>query len=263
MATTRKQFYHFSYYIPPKVDKFPQPHQLRDGDALLEVSNLLYRAKYRFGGIIFNPPAPEPTSRSKSIEIRKVDTDFLQPEDLIVLTTRPPLNDSKSDARKIIRRSYTSLEEQVFDKLKTRVFRFCSRSYVELTERLCSKLPRKYSTRGAIFFTEGRASYKAYRNAFGGRFRKPEEEEESTAFYLISLPKESKDDISLLCLFGMSGANTLTWCHLVPDRIPSKVSFTSPRFIMAEMTIPEYPKLLHTFSFAKSFKPRIILDTAL
>jgi hypothetical protein len=262
MDATHKQFYHFSYYIPPKIDKFPQPHQLRDGDALLEVSNLLYRARYRFGGIIFNPPAPEPKSKSATIDIRNVDTSFLQPEDLIVLTTRPPLNDSKSDARKIIRRSYTSLEVQVFKKLENRVFRFCSRSYVELTEKLCSKLPRKYATRGAIFFTEGRASYKQYRNVFGGQFRKPKEAE-NTAFYLISLPKESKDDVSLLCLFGMSGANTLTWCHLVPQRFPSKVSFNSPRFIMAEMPIPVYLEPLHTFAFTKSFKPKIILDTEL
>lgn len=265
--TPRKRYYRFGYFIPPKTNHSLKPHQLRDGDALLLISNLLNEAGYEYGGIVFNPPAPENPLKDarkdapKDAPKRLVDTSFLQPDDLIVLTTRPPLHDRKSGTRKTVKRSDTTLEDQIFKKLEIE-FYSCSRLLVELSDDLASRLPPEYATRASIGFGESNAAYKSWRCHRTAKWQDARTPER-TAFYLVYLPKTSETDLSVLCLFGMGGAETLIWSHFLRTRFHDRLSFTSARFIMAEMIVAEIPEPLHDFSFADAFEVRIVLDTTL
>jgi hypothetical protein len=255
---TRKRFYRWSYYNPRKGQTQLKPHQLRDADAFTEISPALYQQEYEYGGIILNYPVIPKTEKPP---LRWVDDSFIKPDDLIVMTTRPPIHDHISEYRKKVLRSFTTLEKKLFDKLDP-YLKISTRLLMEITPELAAKLPRAYKNRACIEVLESGATYKSLRTQRAGRpqsGRNPVR----TACYFFYLPRTRNRDHNLLCVFGMGGTETLIWSYLLRTRFPKKLILDRPRFILAELYPMRIPKRPDDLSFADRWKLDFIADIPL
>jgi hypothetical protein len=105
------------------------PHKMRDGGAFGMVSNVLGSLAYEPGPILFNFPGQKAES----------DVDWIGPADLILLTTRPPLNDREERHKKPVDPSGTALESRLFSCLKQFLV-YCSRSRIEVCQAAEARL---------------------------------------------------------------------------------------------------------------------------
>jgi hypothetical protein len=216
-----KKFYRFAYYsTPEKRDRSLLLHQLRDGDAALELSEVLRELGYQYGGLLLNYPGT-------STKRRHVNSDFLTPNDLLVLNTRPPLDD-EFDRRRVCP-SYTDLEEKVFAALKQSFFAVCSRSHI----RLHSSLPLspdclKYRS------IELRVNRGAYSVAFS-RVPVPPTEPRTSPAFMVFKEHAWQDGPGILCVFGVGGPETLIINHLVRKRQNLRRLVCRYEFVLIEL----------------------------
>src|SRR5579871_5008736 len=120
--TVRRKFYPMAYYLKERdlgsgSRRFEtQIHKTRDGLALAELSPLLYEGGYDYGATILN--VPKRYLEKHNEEGVLLDTGHsLQRSDMILLVTRPPLNEKEDDHRAIFRGD-NSIEEAVFKVLQ-------------------------------------------------------------------------------------------------------------------------------------------------
>ncbi len=242
--------YHFSYPESPSQGR-PRLHDLRDGDAFAELMAPLYDHQFRYGGLLFNFPDPTHTLRPQDFD----------PSDLIVLSTRPPLNDDEFD-RKYIRRSGTPMESAILNAVH-RYFDVCRRSRITLAKALAPQL--KFLNRGEINFTMHQgAYYRRHRTPYISnreehRWQYMEEGEVKTAAFLL-LTKLTEAGPTLLTAFGMDGNSTLIWCYLLRTKYPDLLR--SERFVMAEITAAPLPQRPHNLSFADDWQVDFLLNLA-
>ena len=115
----------FAYLTPCHKDRERYPFQLRDGDAALCL-------------VALTEPATGTQARSSNLypsagpNLIPFDDRFLRETDLILLTTRPPMEDGTVGDKKGIRRSYMELEEKLFEGLLRERFKSCARSEIVL-----------------------------------------------------------------------------------------------------------------------------------
>lgn len=187
-----------------------------------------------------------------------VDESFLRPADLLVLSTRPPLDDADIH-KKSIRRSYTSLEHKVFKAVATCIPK-CSRPFVELAQRLRDAFPEDKANRAYVEYrTNGRfPSYKNLRNFKRGRWDK--NDDSRTGAYLIYKKPAWPGGPALLVAFGMNGTQTLLWSHFLGTRGEFSKILSHPRFLMAEIEIQDIPERPENLRFADSWKVETLLD---
>jgi hypothetical protein len=89
-----KTLYRLAYYsTPERRDREVLIHQLRDGDAALELVDVLRERGYRYGGLLLNYPGKPATAP------RQVSATF-KATDLLVLTSRPPMHDELDGDRR-------------------------------------------------------------------------------------------------------------------------------------------------------------------
>jgi hypothetical protein len=147
----KQRFFRFTYLRPYSAG-LPHIHELRDGDAFIELGVDLAASAYEYGGLLLNHQGGVDLS---------VGAIGIQPSDIVVLTTRPPLADDPELHRLFIQRTKTELEELIFGSMR-RFFKRCSRARVILTDEF-RKLRQK--DRGDIVFTQyGPACYSELRN---------------------------------------------------------------------------------------------------
>ena len=243
-----KRFFHFSYPESQKREKL-RLHALRDGDAFAELAAALYNQHHHFGELVLN-------FRHCTKEV----TPLLGPSDLLVLTTRPPLNDDELD-RRYIARSGTELEKAILDAVKF-YFSVCRRSYVKLSPDMATKL--KYPNRGEIEFSMYAGGYyKRYRAPYTHsrklhRWEIPVNARTTAGFVILTRLWDGGPN--LLNVFGLDGASTLIWCYLLRTVYPELLVLESERFVMAEITAAPLPEVPSTLSFAKNWKVEILLD---
>ena len=243
-----KRFFHFSYPESQKREK-PRLHALRDGDAFAELAAALFEQHYHFGELVLNFP-----HGAKEL------TPLLGPSDLLVLTTRPPLNDDEFD-RKYIARSGTELEKAILDAVGF-YFSVCRRSYVKLSQEMAAKL--KYANRGEIEFSMYAGDYyKRYRAPYTcsrelHRWQVPANARTTAGFVILT--RLWNGGPNLLNVFGLDGASTLIWCYLLRTVYPELLTSESQRFVVAEITASPLPEVPSTLSFAKNWKVEILLD---
>ena len=89
--------------MPLRTGEVAKPSKIRDGAAFSELSAPLAKLGYEYGNILFNSPFDPKKDKKLGPEHFK----FIKPNDLIVLTTRPPLDDRKHGDKKPV--SYTHL----------------------------------------------------------------------------------------------------------------------------------------------------------
>jgi len=248
---SRKQFFRFSYHVPRKKGRPSLPHQLRDGDAALELSEVLRAQGYEYGEVILNYPAEDET-----VSIT-VDDTFLTSSDLLLLTTRPPLDDEHERPRKAVHRSHTTLELKVFAALR-QFFKWCDRSQIILAEQLVPTLPPAAVRKSNILFRQhGGAAYERYTGP-GDEWHKPPPDRRTTVAYLAYAEHAWEGGPALLAAFAVGGTETLVWAHLLRTRFPHLVC--SVPFVMAEITTTKPPARPHDLSFADKWPVEILTD---
>ena len=226
-------------------------HQLRDADAFVELSQVLYASGYEFGGLLLNRPA------GGSTKAHPVDVSALTSSDLLVLNTRPPLDDKEEEDKKFVQSSDSSLEEIVFGALR-HYFDKCARSRVRLSQPVARQLPDLYKQRADITFREYTdGSYLKYRGHSNRYWQKPNLPNLS-AFYLVQTPAIWQGGPGLLAAFAMSGTETLIWNYLLRTRFPEWVG--SCQFLMAEVELGKPPRQPGDLSFANDWKIEPILQ---
>lgn len=260
----KKRVFRFSYTMPQKENRPVRPHQLRDGDAFVELLPSLLNHGYEYGGLILNYQKSEDDT-DKSKEAQRL----LTPSDLIVLTTRPPLDDKSARDKKVVGHSRTWLEKQVFAALR-RHCTFCSRGEVHLTRETSAALEDGYKNRSDLQFRINSSS--AYKDVYA--YRNQQEHRPwnrcATAAYLVHTRSISIEDgphggkgPELLAVFGMEGAVTLVWAYLLRTKFSDLLE--GPRFAMAEIVMENQDLLSRpiTLSFADSWEAKIIANRPL
>jgi hypothetical protein len=223
-------------------------HQLRDGDAFSELSAVLYSRGYEYGGLMLNLPSEKP---SKPIP---VDVSSLTSSDLVLLNTRPPIDDVEEEVKHLVRRSYSTFEEDIFKAVTARFFETCSRSHIILVEPLARQLPPEFKDRANMLFHQSRdGSYIKHGEYPAGSFRPPADQRLTAVFYL-HIPALWKDGPGLLAAFGMAGRETLAWNYLLRTRFLGWNWLDSYQFIMAEVLPGNVPRKPTDLSFAEEWK---------
>lgn len=178
---------------------------------------------------------------------------FIKPNDLIVLATRPPIDDKDSGDKKRVLESGTHLEKQIFTKCH-KYLAVCTRSHIKLSETVGADFERAY----LVFQQHRGARLRSYRPLLGSRRTTiPKGTDLSIGFFLHTrtIPKYG---CGLVVSFGMGGWETLVWNRIVRTRFPDWLR--RPIFVVAEMTIGEFPQKSATLDFVDQIEPTILLE---
>lgn len=207
---------------------------------------------YEYGGLILNSPGRRRTPQLKS-------------EDLVVLTTRPPLDDPHSEGeRRRISQSGTPLEKRIL-KAARGSFATCKRSIIKLSPDAASRLAPRFANRGWMEFRvysreEPAPSYSGYHNPYG-RTRKARQHHKpadpnATATFLLITPLQGGG--TLINAFGMNGVTTLIWCYLLRTRFPHLLQTNG--LTMAEIIMRPLPDLPPDLAFAERWRVDLLLS---
>ena len=260
-----KRIFRLAYHTSQSSDLRFRIHQLRDGDAFLELSAALYSRGYKYGGLLLNLPSEKPP------DPYPVDVSFLTPSDLVILNTRPPIDDIEEEDKHLVRRSYTSLEDEIFKAVTARYFEKCARSHIVLSEALARQLPTEFKDRANMLFHQyNDGSYIAHGEYDTEPSQSPPNQK-LTAVFLIQIPAIWEGGPGLLAAFGMAGIETLAWNYLLRTRflrrgrqVAQKTDWLdSYQFLMAEVLLSRVPKKPTSLSFVEKWQVQPILSIPL
>lgn len=246
-------FYRFAYSTMLRDGEEPRPFRTRDGAAFCELAAALDRMGGEYRTLIYNSPADP----RKDATLGRRDFDFLRPEDWIVMTTRPPMDDETHGDKRFILRSHTHLENSIFREFRV-FFEVCARSRVRLTPEI-----------GASFHMADlsfRQTKDARLVAFNGlthasrATQVSEDEYTSIGFFLR---KEGIRDYgcNLLACFSMGGVETLVWNRIVRVHYPDWLRRNA--FIVAKLEIGKLPTRPSNLSFVEKVNASVLLDVCL
>jgi hypothetical protein len=243
-----RHYHRFAYSAAMREGEEPQPFKIRDGAAFSELTAPLADRGYRYGHLIYNPPFhPQKRPRLGPEYFR-----FIKQDDLIVLATRPPIDDhTHGDKRRMVK-SCTDLEGQIFAECR-KYFGVCARSHIQLSESVAAKFERA----DLVFQVYKGARLKSYRPLTENRrTRIPQETDLSIGFFLHTkaIPEYR---CGLVVSFGMGGWETLVWNRIIRTRFSEWLS--KPIFVVAEMTIGKFPGKAATLDFVNKITPNILL----
>src|SRR5215467_14386514 len=122
MESVANRFVRFCYLSNNPSDRRLLPHQLRDGDAVVEVFEALRQLGFEYGGTFINWPYPHGVTDTSVNDLGQFG---LGESDLLLLTTRLPLHD---DGKKPLRKSRTELEAKMVRAFELLCFGRCSRT---------------------------------------------------------------------------------------------------------------------------------------
>jgi hypothetical protein len=205
-----RDFYWCSYPTASKSWRHPgnfgplDPHRLRDGSMILDLSPKLYSSGYQFGGVLLNLPPEVPDRR------RQPSKPNLTSSDLLVLPTRPPLDDDPQDRRTIVK-SCTPLETHVHEAIR-RFFRYLDRGTATLSDEAVAKLEPEQRNFGSIVFSIFGGGEVRYLTGAGEERTLPAS---TTVAFLASCPSIGTGGPRLLAAFGAGGRETLAWGFLL------------------------------------------------
>jgi hypothetical protein len=244
-----RRLFWFAYTLPAHKDRELQAFQLRDGEASRSLTNALFDHYYRSSGCIINYPSPGP-------DTVPFDVSCFTQDDLLLMTTRPPIDDMRIPDKKGIPRSFTALEKLLYEGLLRKVaFRCCARSQILLTDHVASISPEIAARQAMEFRQNGGAAYQAYGSPAKRPFTRFKRGFRKTAAFLVFVEHAWPDGPALLAAFGVGGTETLVWCHQLQTRFADLLCTTS--FVMAEME-GETPKQPQTLEFADDWKIDIL-----
>jgi hypothetical protein len=224
---TERRLFRFAYLAPSHKDRQRYPFTLRDGDAALYLADVLLRDHgYRYASPIMNYPAtPDQPAPSDDVVLGRTD--------LVLLTTRPPMDDRILGDKKGIPRSYTALEEKLFSGPLRERFARCARSEILLTDQTANISPAIAARQASTFRQNGGAMYHDYGSPRTGTWQRFKQAAPLTAAFLLYEEEAWPGGPALLAAFGMGGTETLVWCYHLASRFRSLLLSTP--FAMVEM----------------------------
>lgn len=239
--------------------KNPFLHHQRDEAIFIELMQPLSERGYEFGGALFNLYSLNGTKGSPSI--------LLNPKkgDIIVMTTRPPLDDAEEGRKHVIKRGDTDLEEKVLRALRE-YLPTCSRREVVLNPCYVDMFEKGYDDRCSITFT-GNGKKKRYLNVARyqvtvNKMRKIRQwlpkDGCRTAGYLIYVREAWKGGPDILACFGITGSCGLIWAYRIRTSFPYLLD--SPRIVMAEIMVGPIPNHPLDMSFADAWVIKVPLN---
>ena len=243
------QFHRFAYSMPLRSGEEPNISKIRDGAAFTEVTVPLAKHGYEYGRFIFNPPF----NPRRSGELGKEHFHFIRPDDLVVLTTRPPLDDLRHGDKKLVRQSRTHLEKQIFAECR-KYFAVCARSHVRLTEAVAAK----FKQADLVFHSYKSARLKYFQRLDALRPKNVSKKSELAIGFFLRAKAIPEYGCGLLASFGMGGRETLIWNRIVRTRFPEWVNRCA--FIVAEMNLARTPATPATLDFVDHVKVKILLE---
>jgi len=243
----QRRCFRFAYHMPVRRGRQMYPFQMRDGDAALFLSHALAERGFRFHGPLFNFPAagPDPVP---------VDESFFRETDLILLSTRPPIDDCSVEGRPRMSRSFTTLEDKLFQTVTQWLAR-CARTEILLTDDAARVSPEIAARQSMIFHRNCDARYQSYGSPVTGEWRHFKTTP-LTATFLLYAEHAWPGGPALLTAFGMGGTDTLVWCYLLATRFANLLC-TTP-FAMAEMRTGVWPERPESMSFADSWEVTVL-----
>lgn len=235
-------FYRFSFHTNQREDRIPLMHQVRDGDAFAELAVLYTKKNLNFSGVFFN---------YQSREGLKVE---LSENDLVVVTTRPPLN---NDGKKNIPLTNGHIESLLLKRIGSYI-RFCSRKKIWLSDLAIGKMGNHFQDKGILEFS---CKEEGLYTIIDDETKK--KTISKTMFYYFHLPPDGDIPFQICFSFGVSGILTLCWNHILRTRFSEILSIGKPCFIMAEATIDSLPQMPLTLDFCKNIKIDIVANAEL
>jgi hypothetical protein len=227
------------------------PFLMRDAPAALYLITALTEQGYKYADPIFNFP-------SHGVDLTDVDDTYLGENDLIVLTTRPPMHDWEVGERKGFKRSFTTTEQKLFRALGKSI-QSCTRVEVVLTPAAAATSPEVARRRSNWFYQFG-STYRRYGDPVTRKFVKVQPSDARTAVFLIYEAHAWPGGPGLLAAFGMGGTETLVWCQRLAKEYRHLLC-TTP-FVMAEMRTGPVPERPHSMDFARTWEVTILGPTA-
>ncbi len=250
-----KRFWTVAYYVP-SVEHVERPvetqlHRVRDGLAVLELSEPLQRRGYRYGGSFLAIP--------KSLRGSQVPASAPQvsPSDLVLHVGRPPLDDDKREARRGTSpwRDEGGREQSLHLALRS-LFDWCDRKEVRLRANLApALLSRSGRVLGAASRTGEETREISYFQSKGGRVKRFETRsavqsgvgrERLSYGYLVGLrlPDEPWGGARLLAAWGMGGTETLVLAWLLRKHcdtlLDDALAADQPTLWMVPFLVPEH-----------------------
>jgi hypothetical protein len=248
-------------------------HRLRDCDSFLEICQALIppnnKRGLRFAQTVINHPPESIQEEHKSGE-EEYWKKLLKKGDILVQTTRPPLDDNKDEDTIVQNTSPPSgdevdhdkkhkcifvkrnwLETQIWNRLRN-YFYHCSRNQVAISTELWNKispLEEKW-WKDILFKTHGTCAAK---NSPKSMMDPP-----PSAAYFIYTKELWPQGPDLITTFGMCGAHNLLWAYL----LRKKWSYFTEEFGFAMALLysknEDYPKFPVALSFSENFKIKIV-----
>jgi hypothetical protein len=217
-----------------------RPHQLRDESVVVELYDQLRLSGLDYGGVFLNWNYPRGTKDTSLAEFAKL---ALTERDILLLTTRPPIDDEYG-RKKPLMRSGSDLETAIFNVLRKECFRTCTRTHISLCDHLKGSMRTGFERRfNARFYSTGAdAPYMERDPARKGFVRSAK-----SAGYLIHVPLGAGLP-HLLAVFGMNGPMSLLWAYRLRAMPELGWALEEPSLLVAEISmtarIPEKPTTL-------------------
>ncbi len=231
LQTPHKRLFHFVWFT---YSTKPRLHHQRDLGIFIQLLPILNKVGYQYEDTIFNYPNRSFAQADSKMRFSK--------DDLIVITTRPPIDDEDQVERRRIYKSGHFHESNFLDVLHENCFRVSARSHMKLRRRIAIHLKPEHEDRADIHFKLNKspinpsANYlttQAYlRNALPRPFKGAR-----SAAYVIYL-KSIGNCPAFLNVFGVGGQEGLSFSYILRHHLWKKlgIDFYGPsRFIMVEI----------------------------
>lgn len=248
----KRRLFRFAYQMPCRSGRQAHPFQMRDGEAATYLSHAIAEHGYGFGKTIFNYPLPGP----ENVPLKEIqDETYFRETDIIVLSTRPPMDDSDLGERRHIDRSFTWLEEKLFQQPLKHWIKYCTRPEVVLTNEAARVSPAIAARQSMMFYQHNGPWYRTV----GSPITRDWQDFKATpvtAAFLVYAEHAWPGGPAFLAAFSMGGTETLVWCYLLNTKF-SHLLCSTP-FVMAEMRARVLPDRPETMSFADSYEVTIL-----
>ena len=252
-----RKFFRFAYTNPPR-EGLPRLHHSRDGAAFEELMDPLYSRGFTHGTFIHNYPRHRMPARHFA---------FLRPGDLVVTTTRPPLDDLLGDSQRKekdrdwrhIDRSDDALEKAIHKDLR-RFFTHLSRYGAILTPEMAALLPPEFASMATInFHTKGKGTISSTELSVRGRTRTKSAPKDFNAIgFFVHLEKVTGYPCGLIASFSMGGYENLLWNRIVRLRFHNW--FNGPVFALALLKLPKEPSQPLTPMLADDAPAKVLIE---
>src|SRR5215831_16339334 len=198
-----KRLIHFAYPLPCRKDREWPPCRLRDTVAAHRIGDALMALGFRYTDVIINWP-------SSGASIIPFDCSCFRETDLLLLTTRPPMHDHLIPSRRRGARSWTQLEEKLFNYPLAHWIERSTRPEMVLT-RAAAAVSAEIAKRQSLEFRmHFGAMYRAYRSLTGD-WETFDTAAPLTVSFLVYAEHAWRGGPALLAAFGMDPMSTLAW----------------------------------------------------